>query len=350
MCHLIHRHREFREESSVQPLPPPHPTTAQGRQRRVGVEIEFAGIMPDTAARLVAECFGGDIVRQSPHRMSVEGTPWGKFTIELDSKYVHPDATVMQANGMTPGKAPSAGREWRVEFHQRSREWLGEMVAGLVPTEIVSPPIPWSELGEFDRLFDALRRYGAEGTDASVFYGFGLHLNPEVPDTGTASVLAHLQAYTILAAWLRDQIRVDLTREILPHTNPFPKAYALKILAPDYAPARAQLISDYLRDNPTRNRELDMCPLFAHLAPESAHPLLHESLVKPRPTFHYRLPNAQLNAPGWGSVTEWNRWVTVERLAADAHSLHTQRQAYCAHHTQSTVGHWLDKLKRWVEG
>ncbi|ABE58517.1 amidoligase enzyme [Chromohalobacter salexigens] len=350
MCHLIHRHREFREESSVQPLPPPHPTNAQGRQRRVGVEIEFAGIMPDTAARLVAECFGGDIVRQSPHRMSVEGTPWGKFTIELDSKYVHPDATVMQANGMTPGKAPSAGREWRVEFHQRSREWLGEMVAGLVPTEIVSPPIPWSELGEFDRLFDALRRYGAEGTDASVFYGFGLHLNPEVPDTGTASVLAHLQAYTILAAWLRDQIRVDLTREILPHTNPFPKAYALRILAPDYAPTRAQLISDYLRDNPTRNRELDMCPLFAHLAPESAHPLLHESLVKPRPTFHYRLPNAQLNAPGWGSVTEWNRWVTVERLAADAHSLHTQRQAYCAHHTQSTVSHWLDKLKRWVEG
>lgn len=333
----------------MQPLPPPHPTTAQGRQRRVGVEIEFAGLMPDTAARLVAECFGGNIVRQSPHRMSVEGTPWGKFTIELDSKYVHPDATVMQANGMAPDKAPSAGREWRVEFHQRSREWLGEMVAGLVPTEIVSPPIPWSELGEFDRLFDALRRYGAEGTDASVFYGFGLHLNPEVPDTGTASVLAHLQAYTILAAWLRDQIRVDLTREILPHTNPFPKAYALRILAPDYAPTRAQLISDYLSDNPTRNRELDMCPLFAHLAPESAHPLLHESLVKPRPTFHYRLPNAQLNAPGWGSVTEWNRWVTVERLAADVHSLHKQRQAYCTHHTQSTVGQWLDKLKRWVD-
>jgi hypothetical protein len=40
-------------------------------------------------------------------------------------------------------------------------------------------------------------------------------------------------------------------------------------------------------------------------------------LVKPRPAFHYRLPNCMIDEPEWTVAREWNTWVAVERLAAD---------------------------------
>jgi hypothetical protein len=39
--------------------------------------------------------------------------------------------------------------------------------------------------------------------------------------------------------------------------------------------------------------------------------------VRPRPTFHYRLPNCLVDDPSWSFALEWNRWVEVERLAED---------------------------------
>ncbi|OBX33760.1 putative amidoligase enzyme [Halomonas elongata] len=40
------------------------------------------------------------------------------------------------------------------------------------------------------------------------------------------------------------------------------------MLDPDYQPDLRTLIDDYLEYNPTRNRELDLLPLFAYLDPE----------------------------------------------------------------------------------
>ena len=72
-------------------------------------------------------------------------------------------------------------------------------------------------------------------------------------------------------------------------------------------------------DRLTRDRELDLLPLFAHLVPDQVYATVSETLVKPRPTFHYRLPNSRVDDAAWGGVIEeWNRWVAVERLAADA--------------------------------
>ncbi|GAB2795564.1 hypothetical protein GCM10027040_22510 [Halomonas shantousis] len=332
----------------MEPLAPPHSCTSEGEPRRIGVEIEFAGLSPVLAADLVVNLFGGTLTRISAHRLVVEETRWGKFTIELDSKYVHPDEKMLSQIHATPGTPLSAGDQMRLELHTKTREWFGDMVAGVVPTEIVTPPVPWNELGELDCLFEALREHHAKGTDASVLYGFGMHLNPQVPSEESDSVLAHLRAYLILAAWLRDEIRIDITREVLPHANPFPKPYALKVLSTAYTPDLDTLIADYLDYNPTRNRELDLFPLFAHLVPDSPNPLLHEELVKPRPTYHYRLPNAQLSEPGWGAVNEWNRWVEVERLAADPARLKERSLAYIEHHTQSSMARWLDKLRKWM--
>src|SRR3546814_9457337 len=47
---------------------------------------------------------------------------------------------------------------------------------------------------------------------------------------------------------------------------------------------------------------------------------LTDELIKARPTFHYRLPNARLADPQWSIVREWNLWVRVERLAHDRRS------------------------------
>lgn len=328
------------------PQSPPTVLNAAGSCRRVGVEIEFAGLLPRATAELVNALFGGELETTSAHRQWVRGTRWGDFRIELDTQYAHPDERLMHP-------AASHDSEWermRRDLHARTRELIGDVATGLVPTEVVCPPVPWDELEALDRLFDVLRQHGAKGTDASLLYGFGLHLNPEVPSLEVESILAHLRAYLLSAIWLREQIQVDITREMLPHANPFPRDYALLILAPSYAPNLTTLIDDYLVHNPTRNRELDMLPLFAYLAPDHPHLLLRGPLVKPRPTFHYRLPNAQLSEPGWGAVTEWNRWLEVERLAATPDTLAERSAEYLARHRPSRLVRWFKTLRRRMLG
>lgn len=338
----------------MNPEAPPIPRTDEGHLRRVGVEIEFAAIAPLRAAQLVQEQFGGRLEHLDPHRLKVLDSRWGNFTIELDSKYVHPDHKLFEENALEDND----WHQLRRELHQRSRRLLGDAVAGIVPTEIVCPPIPWLALNELDALFDALRLEGARDTRDSLLYGFGLHLNPEVPSFAADSLLAHLRAYMILAAWLREEIDIDITRQILPHANPFTKEYALKVLDADYlksyskgsVPDLDTLIDDYLVANPSRNRELDLLPLFAYLRPDNPNPLLSDELVSPRPTFHYRLPNAQLSQPDWSAISEWNRWVEVERLAADTDLLAERSAAYIDYyHQRSSMPDWLARLKEWMK-
>lgn len=325
---------------------PPIERNATDDFRRVGVEIEFAGLLPRTTAELVSNLFGGQLEAVSVHRLWVRNTRWGDFRIELDTQYAHPDERVMHP----PVPDDSEWERMRQEFHARTRELIGDVATGLVPTEIICPPVPWNELEMLDALFDPLRQHGAKGTDASLLYGFGLHLNPEAPSLDVDSILAHIRAYLLLANWLRDQIQVDITREVLPHANPFPHDYALLVLAPNYRPDLTTLIDDYMLHNPTRNRELDLLPLFAFLAPEHSHPLLNGPLIKPRPTFHYRLPNAQLSDPDWGAVSEWNRWLEVERLAAMPEKLAQRSTEYLAQHHPSRLVRVLKSLRRRVLG
>ncbi|TFH85639.1 amidoligase enzyme [Billgrantia azerbaijanica] len=329
------------------PQSPPEALNFEGEPRRVGVEIEFAGLPPWETAELVRGCFGGTLHELSPHRLRVAGTRWGDFLVELDTQYAHPDDKVLNDGPRTNSARERERHQRRVEFHSKTRELIGDVVTGLVPTEIVCPPVPWHELGELDVLFPALRAHGAKGTDASLLYGFGLHLNPEVASLEIPAIVDLLRAYLLSAQHLREEIDIDITREVLPHANPFPREYALKVLDADYAPDLDGLIADYLEFNPNRNRELDLYPLLAYLHPDYPHELFTDKLIKPRPTFHYRLPNAQLSRPGWGAVTEWNRWVVVERLAADRKALAQRAGRYRRHHARSPLLRWLERLQLW---
>lgn len=300
---------------------PPKTTNHDGDPRRIGVEIEFGGIDLDRAAKLVEQVFGGEIERPGAHIRKVSGTGIGDFEIELDSQFVHPKADAD-------------------EIERKAKQFIGDLSSGFVPTEIVGPPAPLEALDDFDRLIDALRDAGAEGTEDGLSYAFGLQLNPEVPSTNPNDILRILQAYVLMSPLLRKRIRVDPLRRILPYVDPFPADYARRILKPDYAPDLAQLIDDFIKDNPTRNRELDMLPLFMHLDEERVRAKLDDPLIKSRPTFHYRLPNTNLADPNWNVTVEWNRWVSVERLAADERRLNNLAQAYLARHPEDFID-WI---------
>ena len=83
-----------------------------------------------------------------------------------------------------------------------------------------------------------------------------------------------------------------------------------------YAPELSRLADDYIAHNPTRNRPLDLLPLMAFNDPSLLERReLAGQKVRPRPAFHYRLPNSSIDEPGWSISAEWKRWVLVERLA-----------------------------------
>lgn len=336
-------------EKSMRIATPPVAQNEAGEIRRVGVEVEFAGLSSEQAASMVQKSFGGNIKGgDTPFVFSVVDTRWGDFRIELDTRVVHPEKDLGDVLEEGPLPVSEDGTEVVRAVDGQVREWIGKASAGVVPTEIVSPPIPWDELGDLTPLLEALRLGGAKGTDESFAYSFGVHLNPEVARQDVGYLLAVLRAYVLLSDWLRAQIDVNPTRKILPHIDPFPGEYAAQILAVDYDPDLATLIRDYFALNPTRNRELDMLPVFCHLDAETLASLTDDERIKGRPTFHYRLPDANLSDADWTIVEDWNRWVVVERLAADAENLRRLADDHLKHANRPAVDRLKD-ISPWIE-
>jgi hypothetical protein len=312
---------------------PPEPLNPQRRPRRVGIEIEFGGIGVGDAAAMVQDLYGGTIREVSRHRLEVAATRFGDFRVEIDSHYVH-------------GAAVDGGT-----LADRVKSILGDVAGDLagrwLPVEIAAPPVQIDDLAAIDHMVLGLRARHAAGTRSRRIYTFDLQLNPDVPSTEPDSLKRHLQAYLVLSPWLRASIEVDATRRLLPFVRPFPEPYVRKVLAADYRPDLHGLVADYLTANPTRFRELDLLPLFAYLVPEQYAAAAADPLVKPRPAFHYRLPDSRVEDPAWGGVIEeWNRWVQVERLAADDARL----AAACRAHLEiRPAGSWKERLREALE-
>lgn len=321
-------------------LTPPRRHTEDGRERRVGVELEFGGLDAAGAAALVAlHCGDGEPQPHGPHRYVVPSR-LGEFVVELDTRFAHPAETDEAANA--EGFIPTLKRVV-ASIDEFASDVAGRVGQLLVPTEVVTPPLPWTELALIDNLAAALRKAGAEGSAASAAYGFGLHLNPEVASTDTPYLLAHLRAYLLLSDWLRRDIHLDTTRRVLPHADPFPVEYSRLVLEPGYKPSTRRLVDDYLLHNPTRNRELDLLPLFCHLEEKRVRKALDDERIKPRPTFHYRLPDMALEKPDWRPTQEWQRWLEVERLAADDRRLGMLSDAFLLY---APIGNGEDWLRR----
>jgi len=302
------------------PLPPLR-STADGAPRRLGVELEFTGLELPEAAALVAATFDGELEPLSDYEQRVHTAEFGPFNVELDFEYLK-----------ARGREPEPAREGlAADIEQLSEQALAGVARRIVPLEVVTPPIPLGRLAVLDELVAALREAGARGTGRSPIYAFGLHLNPEMPSLDTATVLAYLQAFVCLHDWLVECEQVDLSRRITPHINAFPRAFLDVVLAERYAPDAVQLADDYLGWNADRNRALDLLPLLAHLDEARVRRAIDDPRIKPRPALHYRLPNCEIDEPGWGVRDAWVHWLVVELFASDAQARAELCAAYRRH-------------------
>ncbi|MFP4208191.1 MAG: amidoligase family protein [Wenzhouxiangella sp.] len=320
-----------KSQPRFQPLP--QKTTAGGKPRRVGLELEVAEIHPQAMAEAVTAVLGGTIAHENAFLTRIRGTEFGDFSIELDASLLR-DRRYQQA-------LADIGIDLGDGEARNNIEELMSRIAGLVvPRELVAPPVPWTDLARLDEIRRRLHEAGAKGTHSSPFYAFGLQLNIEAASLEADDLLAMLRAFLLKYDWLLERSDVDLARRISPYVQSYPEDYVAHVLEPDYQPDLTSFIDDFLRYTPTRNRPLDLLPLLAHIDKDRvmAAPVERE-LIKPRPAFHYRLPNCLIDEPDWDLSVPWNDWVAVERLAADPDALQKQ----CAQRLESSSG-----IKRWL--
>ncbi|MGN8157718.1 amidoligase family protein [Salinisphaera sp. RV14] len=305
--------------------------------RRIGVELELTGLAIERMAMRIQAVLGGRIVPHSAYEYTVADTAFGDFTAELDYAY-------LKARGRQ-----DAGSGFWDEIAQLSDDLLGAVAKHVVPMEIVAPPIALDRVHELHPLIADLRAAGARGTNVSAIYAFGLHFNIEVPDTDAATLLDYMRAFVVAFDWLKGVSEIDISRRVFPYIQPYDRAYARRICDADYAPDLATLIDDYLAVNASRNRALDMLPLFAWLDAERVDAVIGDALVKARPTLHYRLPNCEIEKPGWDLHPAWNHWWVIEELAADRERLGAVCADYCATLDAplgDPFGRWREQFER----
>ena len=301
---------------------PPQILNHEGNERRIGVEFEMAGLEPQAMLDCIRSLYGGQIKRQSRFEFSVENTRFGKFGVELDASY-------LKTIGYKLEKNLRADDDFSIE--SIATEIITVAAEQVVPWEITTPPIPVSQLSELEKLVQSLRAAGALGTRSSLVYAFGLHLNPELPALDVKTILNYLRAFLCLFEWIADEDDTDLTRRLTSYINHFNKTYILKVIDPQYDPDLSTFMRDYIAANPTRNRTLDLLPLFAWLDRDLLRNHIEDPRVKGRPTLHYRLPNCDIDNPQWNLLQPWSEWLQVEQLVNKPDKLQAMCLRYREH-------------------
>lgn len=281
---------------------PPVLRRGDGAPRLVGIEIEFMHLGAIEAARAVAAAFGGSVVEEDPHAFLMPGTALGDLTVELDLRHVHPQRHA--------GTLP-------LRLGARGGALLGRLAGPIVPCELITQPLPLDRLPDIDALVAVLGRAGGRAAGLLPIETPGLHFNVDVQRLDAATLVDHLKAFLLLEPWLR---RAG-TGGRRGGAGRFPDGYLRLAVDPGYRPDLDRLADDYLAANPTRDRGLDLLPVLLHIdEPRVRARLPHEKIGR-RPAFHYRLARARVGVTGWSVAADWNRWVAVERLAADAPAL-----------------------------
>jgi hypothetical protein len=285
-----------------------------GEPRKAGFEFEFGNLPIGKAARALQQALGGELESLSPFEAVLHASSLGRLKIERDADILK---SVRYRRWLE-----SLGVEFSPGTLAHEIETNIDAVSKtLVPCEVVTDPIPFDQLATLDTLAGTLNDIGAEGTQRSLIYAFGLHINPSIPDSSATTLRRYLQAYLLLASWIIESSQIDITRRFLTkYIDPFPDEYMELLLDTAYEPDLGGLIDDYLAHNPTRNRALDMLPIFCELDRERVLNSIssdERNLIKGRPAFHYRLPDCKVNVPGWSAALAWNQWVYIETLACD---------------------------------
>ena len=277
-------------ENSFAPLP--QPETAEGCPRLTGVEIELGGLDEARCADLCARHLGGRARQVDEAIWQVEDSRIGGLKVYLDTALRHADKTALR------DAALSLGRE-------------------VIPVEIVTDPLDRDGLIALDGLREALRQAGALGSGGGLFFGFGVHLNVQVASDRAEAIVPTLLAYALIEDWLRIANPIDQMRRVLPFAAPCPRRLVRRLIALGRGARLGHVMDAYVQEAPSRNFGLDMLPVFAWIDAGRIGSVL-TSATSARPTFHFRLPDCRIDEPGWTLDSEWRRWRTVERVAAEA--------------------------------
>jgi len=325
-------------------IAPPVLTNQKGEERSVGVEFEFAGVEIPEAAEILKNRFGGVIKAISTYEYSLIGSELGDFKVELDAR-LFLDKTYEKLLKKVGIDLSNLKKKKELE------DILTDIASTVVPFEIVTPPVPFSRLPDLDLLVEDMREKKAEGTGTSFFHAFGLHLNPEVSDLKTETLLNTLRAFVLLQEWIRLDSEIDLSRRITPFIDDYSTAYKNLIITTSYDPDIEKFIDDYLRFNPSRNRPLDMLPVFEFIDNDRVKKVIDDGLTSARPAFHYRLPNCKIDEEDWSLAVEWNRWVLVELLANSKITLNSLCNEYQSMQKKELFGFkkkWIKRIHKWV--
>ncbi|GAB6061054.1 hypothetical protein JCM31598_41710 [Desulfonatronum parangueonense] len=297
-------------------------------------------------ARAVTDVFGGTTISKSSFEIEIENARHGSFRVELDASLLkdHEYRRYLNLIGIDQDNP---------QTRHRIDDLLARLAGNIVPSEVIAPPVHLTALAEMDDLRVRLRQAGAKGTRAALVYAFAVQFNVEAAELKAGYLLDILRAFVLLYECLSARERIDISRKILPFIRAFPGEYNRIILADGYAPDITELIRDYLLHNATRNRPLDMLPLFAHLNRDQVMAADVEThLINPRPTFHYRLPNCRIDEPDWSLALPWNDWVLVEHLAADKERLREHSRAYLEKPLEvvaAMIDDWAGKMRKWIK-
>ncbi|MGQ9426204.1 amidoligase family protein [Gilvimarinus sp. F26214L] len=328
---------------------PPQVEDDKGEVRRVGFEFEVGNVGVKTLAEALAARLGGRVEMRSSFEAVLNDSALGRLKVERDTRLLtslaYRDWLGSVGVDFSPG---SEGERWERSVDHLSRQ--------LIPCEVVTGPIPMTELASLHQIVQVIESVEGEGTQMSIYYAFGLHMNPSIPSASSESLLAYLQSFLLLSDWIIEDAGTDFTRRFFTkYIDPFPKAYMEMVLDPLYQPDLQGLIRDYLRYNPTRNRSLDMLPIFVELDPDGVLAHVKESersLIKGRPAYHYRLPDCRVGEPGWKLEDEWNRWQLVEVLAFDRAQRQDLLNAWQQEQARFRLSHrvpWLERVRQFAE-
>ncbi len=271
----------------------PASETVDGAERHIGVEVEFADLNEEQAAKILAEVLGGSAECVKDSDWKVVGSSLGDIQVYLDTVYRTADKSVLRDLGL------KLGRE-------------------VIPVEMVTAPLTLTQLTELSGALDALKGAGAKGSGDGWYYGFGVHLNVEIIDDSPAAVLKPLLAFALIEDWMRAARPIEATRTVLPWTDPYPTALVEELILLGTDPSARALVETYTRHCPDRNRGLDMLPIFKALWPDILTGAIGADKVdgiSGRPTYHFRLPDSRIDEDSWSLETEWNRWLLVEQVA-----------------------------------
>lgn len=274
------------------------------KNRRFGLEIEYVGLPLDQSANIIADALECDKKRTHKTHYTFEHPELGEFILELDvelAQKISANAQNTPLNDMSINKAIDS--------------FLPEMLSGIAPSELVTPPLEMKDLAITSKIVKDLRNGGAQGTSESFLYAFGYHVNPEARSLDAEDILRILQSFTLLFDYLVDTLQMDLTRKISGYAAPYPKAFAKHILNPNYNPDIDTLMRDYIKFAPSRNYALDMLPLFSFIDEDFIESKCPDSLIKTRPTYHFRLPNCKINDTDWDIYNGIKAWALVEAVA-----------------------------------